>query len=58
MIYSIGEVAKRLYVSTQSLRNWERQQLIQKAKRRPTGYRMYDEQDVERIRQFLKERER
>ena len=37
MTYSIGEVAKKLNVSPQSLRNWEREGLIVKPDRRPTN---------------------
>ena len=49
----IGEVAKMTGVSVQSLRIWERQELIPKAKRSPTRHRLYTNDDVQAIKQFL-----
>lgn len=56
MEYSIGETAKLLKVSTQSLRSWEKQNLIPKPSRRPTGMRMYTDTTIEAIKQFLDKR--
>ena len=56
MVYSIGEVAKMLKVSTESLRSWEKQGLIPKPNRRPTNQREYTEQGIKAIREFLKDK--
>lgn len=53
MEYSIGQVAKMLNVSAESIRNWERQKLIPKCARRPTNVRRFSFEDVEAIRQLL-----
>lgn len=56
MTYSIGEVAKMFRVSTQSLRCWEKQNLIPKPYRRPTNFREYSDADIEAIREFLSQK--
>ena len=56
MDYSIGEVAKILEVSPQSLRNWEKQGLIPKPHRRPTDLRQYTKEDIQTIKQFIERR--
>lgn len=56
MTYSIGEVAKMLRVSTESLRSWERQGFIPRALRRPTDHREYTEADIEAIKEFLNQK--
>ena len=56
MVYSTGEVAKMLGISTASLRNWERHGLIPKPCRRPTNRRQYTEEDINSIKEFLKRR--
>jgi len=58
MTYSIGEVAKMLRVSTQSLRAWEKQRLIPEPQRRPTNIREYTEGDIKTIREFLNKKNR
>ena len=49
----IGTIAQLLNVSVQSVRSWERQGLIPKAQRRPTGMREYSQSDIEAIRKYL-----
>jgi DNA-binding transcriptional MerR regulator len=44
-IYSIGEFAKRIARSAQTVRRWEREGKIV-AKRFPSGHRYFDESDV------------
>lgn len=56
MTYRIGEVARLLCVSRESLRNWEKDGLILKPQRSPTGYRMFSESDIQTIKLFLKEK--
>lgn len=56
MVFSIGEVAKMLRVSTPSLRRWEKNGLIAKCERRPTGRREYTESDIKAIREFLSQK--
>ena len=41
-LLTIGEAAKYLGVSTQTLRRWERQNRIKPAQRTPGGQRRYD----------------
>lgn len=56
MIYSIGEVAKMLDVSPQSLRTWEKQGFIPKPKRSPTNHRRYGDEAIRAIEQFLSQK--
>ena len=56
MTYSIGQVARMLELSTQSIRNWERQELIPKPSRSLTNRRKYTEDDIEAIREYLEEK--
>ena len=56
MVYTIGEVAKMLEVSRESLRNWENQGFIPKCHRRPTDRREYTDTNVEAIREFLSQK--
>ena len=53
MTYKIGEIAKKLNVSVDSLRRWESENLIPKPHRRPTGIRMYTDADIKAISEFL-----
>ena len=49
----IGEVAKEIGVSRQTIRNYEAQGLIPKAERMVSGSRMYRESDVAKIKRAL-----
>jgi MerR family transcriptional regulator, copper efflux regulator len=49
----IGEVAKRSEVGIETIRYYERQGLLAKPDRRPSGYRQYDESVVSRL-QFIR----
>src|SRR5688572_8792507 len=46
----IGEVARRAGVSVDTVRFYERRGVLPSAERRPSGYRMFSESTVERIR--------
>jgi len=46
----IGEVAQRAGVSVDTVRFYERRGVLPAAQRRPSGYRMFNESTVERIR--------
>lgn len=46
----IGEIAKRVGVTTKTIRYYEAMGLLSEARRTESGYRVYSEQDVERIR--------
>ena len=54
--YKIGEVARMLQVSIESLRRWEQKGLIPKARRRLTGLRIYSSEDIEAIKKHLQQR--
>ena len=56
MTYSIGEVAKMLNVSTQSLYKWEQQGFIPKPRRTPTNHRRYSSEDIKAIKEFLSQK--
>lgn len=56
MAYSISRVAEMLEVSSQSLRKWEKQGLITKPRRRPTGRRAYTDEDIKAIEEYLNKR--
>jgi DNA-binding transcriptional MerR regulator len=45
----IGEVAQRAGVSVDTVRFYERRGVLPAARRRPSGYRIFDESTVERI---------
>jgi DNA-binding transcriptional MerR regulator/quercetin dioxygenase-like cupin family protein len=49
--FSIGEVSQAIGLAPQTLRLWEREQLI-KPRRTGRGYRVYGEADVERLRKI------
>jgi len=46
----IGELAKRAGVSVQTIRFYERRGLLPKPQRKDSGYRMYGEEDLRRLR--------
>ena len=56
MAYSIGEVAKMLRVSTQSLRSWEKERLTPTIDRTPTNRRVYTNEDIMAIQRFLEDK--
>jgi len=56
MAYSIGEVAKILEVSPQSIRLWEKMGFIPSPRRTLTNRRLYTDEDVSAIKRFLKRR--
>jgi MerR family copper efflux transcriptional regulator len=53
MALKIGEVAERGGVNLQTIRYYEREKLLPKPPRLPSGYRMFPEQTVHRVR-FIK----
>ena len=53
MALKIGEVAERGGVNLQTIRYYERERLLPEPPRLPSGYRMFPEQTVRRIR-FIK----
>lgn len=46
----IGDLAKRAGVGIDTVRYYEREGLLPQAQRRSSGYRMYDEDDIQRLR--------
>ena len=56
MFYSIGEVAKALEISPQSLYQWEQQGFIPKPHRTPTNHRRYSSDNIKAIREFLSQK--
>lgn len=49
---TITEVAEKLGVSPKTVARWEKVGKIQKSKRDWRGWRVYDEGDVEQIKEF------
>ncbi len=55
--FKSAEVADLIGVTKQTLLNWLKQGLITEPERNPvTGYRLWTEKDIERVRRFLRER--
>ena len=54
MALKIGEVAERGGVNLQTIRYYEREKLLPEPPRRPSGYRMFPEQTVHRVRLFMR----
>ena len=50
MDYRIGQVARRVGMTVEGLRYYERRGLLRPASRSASGYRLYGESDVERLR--------
>lgn len=50
----IGELAERADVNVQTVRYYERRGLLPEPERKPSGYRMYGEEDVVRLRFILR----
>ncbi len=48
-VMKIGEIAKRSGVGVETIRYYEREGLLQKPERRPSGYRQYDESTLDRL---------
>ena len=55
--YRIGELAKELDRSTLSIKKWEENGLIPKARRDSRGWRYYTEDDINEIKRILSENE-
>ncbi|MFQ5742124.1 MAG: MerR family transcriptional regulator, partial [Acidobacteriota bacterium] len=53
MSYRIGEVASYVGMSVEGLRFYERRGLLRPARRAPSGYRLYGDAELERVR-FVK----
>ncbi len=47
---TIGQVAKQAGVGSETIRYYEREGLLEQAKRKASGYRQFDEQAVDRLR--------
>lgn len=47
---TIGQLAKRVEVHVETIRYYERSELLPKPERKPSGYRLYSEEHVARIR--------
>ncbi len=47
--FTIGEIARRAEVGIDTVRYYERNDLLPVPERRPSGYREYDESDVQRL---------
>lgn len=45
--YTVKEFAEKIGVHAQTVRNWDRKNILKPAFTSPTGYRMYSEQQVE-----------
>ena len=55
--FKTAEVAELIGVTKQTVLNWLKQGLITEPERNPaTGYRLWTEKDIERVRRFLRER--
>ncbi|MGH9351814.1 MAG: heavy metal-responsive transcriptional regulator [Terriglobia bacterium] len=46
----IGELAKKVGINVQTVRFYEREKLLPSPTRKPSGYRVYDEEDLHRLR--------
>ena len=57
MGYTVGEVAKVAGVTVRTLHHYEKIGLLAQARRSPSGYRVYDDTDLERLQQILFYRE-
>lgn len=52
--FSIKEAASRLGVTRQTVKNWEGGGDIPKPRRNSRGWRLYTDEDVEKIRKLMK----
>lgn len=48
-LYTIGEVARLANVSASSIRHWEREGLIQPARHKESGFRIYSQSDLRKV---------
>jgi len=46
---SIGKIAKRAGISVETIRFYERKGLLQEPKRKESGYRQYQEEDIRKL---------
>ena len=56
-MFQIGELAKRCGVTTDTLRFYEKNALINPAGRSESGYRLYDDENQQQVRFILKAKE-
>ena len=56
-MFQIGELAKRCGVTTDTLRFYEKNELIKPAGRSESGYRLYNDENQKRVRFILKAKE-
>ena len=54
---TIGQVAKEAGIGVESIRFYEREGLLERPDRRPSGYRQFDPEAVRRLR-FIKQAQR
>jgi DNA-binding transcriptional MerR regulator len=54
---TIGELARRVGLTSATLRAWEHRHEFPTAERLPSGHRRYSESDVERVREVLRQRD-
>jgi DNA-binding transcriptional MerR regulator len=52
-LLTIGDLTQKYRVSSESLRNWEKQGLLPPAKRTPGGHRRYSSEHVAAIEKLL-----
>jgi DNA-binding transcriptional MerR regulator len=53
MTYRIGEVARMMRISTQSLRLWEKSETFPRVKRNLLARRSYTDEDIQAIKDFI-----
>jgi DNA-binding transcriptional MerR regulator len=53
MAYTVGEVSKIAKVSVRALHHWDEIGLVKPSRRSPKGYRLYTDDDLDRLQQVL-----
>lgn len=53
----IGEIAKRSGIGIETIRYYEREELLEEPQRRPSGYRQYDASTLERLKYIRRAKE-
>jgi DNA-binding transcriptional MerR regulator len=53
LLYTVNDVAKKLGVSADTIRNWERRNLVRCSYTTPTSIRLYTEEDIKLAREHL-----